>query len=277
MEGLEVNEAPYVLFFKIIAALPCGEWCPRLVMKTFRDVQDFHSALLRELPSMAWACELPSPHSADELADLAFRLRLNDYFACIAGNREAVETHCLKRFFHFTCEHRRAEPGSKQWTRTTTPTTLMRRRLEHSHSAPVIAPSCASARRRRPEGEAAKASGAPPVPEDHPPEQAPVGRSMSEIVDSMDAAGTIQRAQTLPNNATTPKGTPRSLEVTNETNGKKKTRWKRPSCVICLERRQETALDPCGHICLCQECTAAVKDCPVCRKPIQKVLRIYIT
>merc|ERR1712008_242049 len=40
-----------------------------------------------------------------------------------------------------------------------------------------------------------------------------------------------------------------------------------PCCVICLEGAQETALDPCGHICLCLACSAAVKNCPMCRAP----------
>lgn len=268
---MEVNETPHVLFFKIIAALPCGEWCPRLVMKTFKDLQDLHGALLQELPAIR-SLEFPSPHAVDELADLAFRLRLNDYFACIAGNREAVETHSLMRFFHFTVENHGAESGSKQ--RAGTPRTLMRRRLEHSHTAPVTASNCASAGATTPEGEAAKAVGVPPIPGGHLPEQAPVGRSASDIVNGRRTAESMQRAQTLPDNATIAGACP---EVIDEIKGKKKKRWKRPSCVICLEHQQETALDPCGHICLCQGCTAAVKECPVCRRPIQKVLRIYIT
>jgi len=50
----------------------------------------------------------------------------------------------------------------------------------------------------------------------------------------------------------------------------------RPCCVICLEEAQETALDPCGHVCMCLVCSAAVKDCPLCRAPIENVLRVFL-
>jgi len=51
----------------------------------------------------------------------------------------------------------------------------------------------------------------------------------------------------------------------------------RPCCVICLEGAQETALDPCGHICMCLACSEAVRDCPMCRAPTAKSLRIFLT
>lgn len=54
------------------------------------------------------------------------------------------------------------------------------------------------------------------------------------------------------------------------------SRHGRPYCVICLEEAQQTALDPCGHVCMCLACSAAVKDCPVCRAPIEKSLRIFL-
>jgi len=50
----------------------------------------------------------------------------------------------------------------------------------------------------------------------------------------------------------------------------------RPCCVVCLEEAQETALDPCGHVCMCLVCSAAVKDCPLCRAPIENVLRVFL-
>eukprot|EP00812_Abedinium_dasypus_P007283 NODE_1926_length_1033_cov_236.745399.p1 GENE.NODE_1926_length_1033_cov_236.745399~~NODE_1926_length_1033_cov_236.745399.p1 ORF type:complete len:231 (+),score=35.03 NODE_1926_length_1033_cov_236.745399:3-695(+) len=47
-------------------------------------------------------------------------------------------------------------------------------------------------------------------------------------------------------------------------------------CVVCMACPQEIAIDPCGHLSMCHNCASAVKDCPVCRGPIVKLLRVYI-
>jgi len=47
------------------------------------------------------------------------------------------------------------------------------------------------------------------------------------------------------------------------------------SCIICLENERCVALIPCGHLCLCRECSGTQKKCPVCRTPIQDLLRTY--
>lgn len=51
------------------------------------------------------------------------------------------------------------------------------------------------------------------------------------------------------------------------------------ACVICLERGKEVAIAPCGHLCLCQSCSESLSQpsssCPVCRSPVQSLLRIY--
>lgn len=51
---------------------------------------------------------------------------------------------------------------------------------------------------------------------------------------------------------------------------------RRPDCVICLAAGRDTAIDPCGHISMCAACATAVKECPVCRGPINKMLKVYI-
>eukprot|EP00919_Chromeraceae_sp_WS-2016_P005660 GHVR01013277.1.p1 GENE.GHVR01013277.1~~GHVR01013277.1.p1 ORF type:complete len:433 (+),score=57.72 GHVR01013277.1:71-1369(+) len=50
-------------------------------------------------------------------------------------------------------------------------------------------------------------------------------------------------------------------------------------CIVCFTRKYEVAFDPCGHICCCLPCAELIdKDlCPVCRIPITKYLRIFIT
>jgi len=47
------------------------------------------------------------------------------------------------------------------------------------------------------------------------------------------------------------------------------------SCIICLENERCVALIPCGHLCLCRECSASQTKCPVCRTPIREFLRTF--
>ncbi|RZC35725.1 neuralized-like [Asbolus verrucosus] len=53
------------------------------------------------------------------------------------------------------------------------------------------------------------------------------------------------------------------------------------TCAICYENSSEAALFPCGHLCMCYECArmqwrgGGDGNCPMCRVPIQTVLKIY--
>ncbi|EOA23305.1 hypothetical protein CARUB_v10018836mg [Capsella rubella] len=42
-------------------------------------------------------------------------------------------------------------------------------------------------------------------------------------------------------------------------------------CLICLD----AAFAKCGHMCCCLTCSLHVKTCPLCRRPIEQVLKIY--
>ena len=54
-------------------------------------------------------------------------------------------------------------------------------------------------------------------------------------------------------------------------------------CTVCYENPIDSALVQCGHMCMCYECSLIVKGpsqnnsgpCPICREPIEKVLRIF--
>jgi len=46
-------------------------------------------------------------------------------------------------------------------------------------------------------------------------------------------------------------------------------------CIVCMERRVDSVLIPCGHICCCKQCVTKFIDCPVCRLPIERVVRTY--
>jgi len=46
-------------------------------------------------------------------------------------------------------------------------------------------------------------------------------------------------------------------------------------CVVCWSRKSVVALVPCGHVCLCQQCSA-LPECPMCRAPVSSYLRVYL-
>lgn len=50
-------------------------------------------------------------------------------------------------------------------------------------------------------------------------------------------------------------------------------------CRICFDKKIDVVLTPCGHHCLCQNCANLVKSknqgCPICRKKIDQVVKVY--
>ncbi|KAL1197640.1 E3 ubiquitin-protein ligase SPL1 [Cardamine amara subsp. amara] len=48
-------------------------------------------------------------------------------------------------------------------------------------------------------------------------------------------------------------------------------------CVICLDRKCNTVFVQCGHVCCCTTCSLRLREktCPLCRRPIEQVLKIY--
>lgn len=52
-------------------------------------------------------------------------------------------------------------------------------------------------------------------------------------------------------------------------------------CQICFERHRSMRLAPCGHMAMCAECTESVMRvnglCPLCRIPVTKVERTYLS
>jgi hypothetical protein len=47
-------------------------------------------------------------------------------------------------------------------------------------------------------------------------------------------------------------------------------------CAICWDGDPEYAVVPCGHRCLCANCSKAVSECPVCRGEMTAVLRVFV-
>jgi len=46
-------------------------------------------------------------------------------------------------------------------------------------------------------------------------------------------------------------------------------------CKICFENQVDTVILPCGHCCCCYFCLEGMKDCPICRRPIDKLVKIF--
>ncbi|XP_068681658.1 tumor susceptibility gene 101 protein-like [Montipora foliosa] len=50
-------------------------------------------------------------------------------------------------------------------------------------------------------------------------------------------------------------------------------------CIICMEKKSDSVLIPCGHLGVCLRCANELKRtttvCPVCRKNIDQVIRVY--
>ena len=47
-------------------------------------------------------------------------------------------------------------------------------------------------------------------------------------------------------------------------------------CSVCLYNPLEIRCHPCGHVCLCQECSTKLNKCPICRAVIQDFQRTFI-
>lgn len=47
------------------------------------------------------------------------------------------------------------------------------------------------------------------------------------------------------------------------------------TCSICWDEERDCLIMPCRHNVTCLKCIKSVKNCPICRKPIQDLLRIF--
>lgn len=46
-------------------------------------------------------------------------------------------------------------------------------------------------------------------------------------------------------------------------------------CIVCSDHARTTALIPCGHMCVCEDCESGLKDCPLCRTHATGRLRVF--
>lgn len=55
---------------------------------------------------------------------------------------------------------------------------------------------------------------------------------------------------------------------------------KNSECAVCFDGEVDTVIYTCGHMCLCHGCGLRLKRqaracCPICRRPIKDVIKIY--
>ncbi len=48
-------------------------------------------------------------------------------------------------------------------------------------------------------------------------------------------------------------------------------------CQICYEEDIDALFYDCGHVCACQTCAKQLEDCPICRKPVINVVKMFWT
>lgn len=47
-------------------------------------------------------------------------------------------------------------------------------------------------------------------------------------------------------------------------------------CVICMDRRSDVVLLNCGHVCCCFTCSGPLTNCPICRNPVTRRVRVFV-
>jgi len=80
----------------------------------------------------------------------------------------------------------------------------------------------------------------------------------------------------------TPKGSTTKSTTKGTTNQKETLDTKGDSksenleCKICLDKLVDTCFQPCGHASCCQTCACKMTNCPMCRRPIETTIKIYL-
>jgi len=68
-----------------------------------------------------------------------------------------------------------------------------------------------------------------------------------------------------------------SLKVEQTKNRKLKEQIQdQKACVLCLDKEKNILFVPCGHLCVCEACSAAVGQCPLCRANVQQKIKAFM-
>ena len=77
-----------------------------------------------------------------------------------------------------------------------------------------------------------------------------------------------------PTESTTKKSLPKTTQLKPKEEEKKNIYIVDTECSICMDENSDQVFIPCGHVCVCKNCVAEskLKECPICRADIKKVL-----
>jgi len=264
LEEVEVTMEPVMVYFKIRVCPAGSGGVSHHVMKKYADLQNLNKALIRELPETTQLPKLPPEQSPQQAESSAFRAWIGSYLACLACNRDALDTYSFQNFFQLSDDYNDRISALR--------VLRANRARSATDSAPVRKPG--TAQESVPAGEAAAS---------RPPQTEPsLDSTAATGSDSLDAAAAV------------PKSAPGGLSKVGEydlssadygssaetsiggtgVSGRKGRR--RPWCIVCMSKPQEMAVDPCGHLSMCYSCSSQMKECPLCRGPVEKLLRIFV-
>ena len=48
------------------------------------------------------------------------------------------------------------------------------------------------------------------------------------------------------------------------------------TCVVCMNNTKNMMINPCNHVCLCEECCVNLTECPICRGRVGIIVKVYL-
>ncbi|CAN0500589.1 unnamed protein product, partial [Phaeothamnion confervicola] len=45
-------------------------------------------------------------------------------------------------------------------------------------------------------------------------------------------------------------------------------------CIVCFDHEVDCTLVPCGHHITCHSCAMKMKECPACRAPVERAVKV---
>lgn len=119
-----------------------------------------------------------------------------------------------------------------------------------------------------------------------PPQAAVSGADPSQAFRGAQASGSSGYASTPSASAPPPSEVPRSSPDSASGGLQASEMDREPSsdsmrCVICMERERSVMMEPCSHVCMCNQCAetsrSSMSTCPICRGPVQNFRRIFMS
>ena len=49
------------------------------------------------------------------------------------------------------------------------------------------------------------------------------------------------------------------------------------TCAVCLHKTKDVVFLPCKHMCACNTCSTKLSNCPICRKPVQTKVHVFLS